>query len=78
MKIKLENWFYCELCRTVAYKFECCGNTSCNGSGCKACSDLWEYVHELIDNGEAPPQESLPVHRNPFDVLLEEDKIRGM
>ena len=60
--IKKENWFFCEQCDTIAYKLDCCSNTSCNGGGCEQCNELWEEVHELIRNGNAPSKESVPFH----------------
>jgi len=56
MIFKKENWFFCELCDCVAYRFECCSNTSCNGGGCEIC----DSAHSLIQ-ASAPPREGLPV-----------------
>lgn len=61
MGIKRSRWFYCTLCTTVAYDFECCEGTSCNAGGCGEgeCMDLWEEVQRRIDAGEHPPEQEL-------------------
>lgn len=59
MKINDDQWFFCELCDTMSYTFECCGNTACNGGGCDKCGELWKEVWEKIHAGDHPPQESV-------------------
>jgi hypothetical protein len=53
-----ENWFFCPNCEQVAYKFDCCGNTSCNGGGCDLCNEIWDEVWRLIRIGAAPQLEA--------------------
>ncbi len=59
MKIKAEGWFYCTLCATVAYDFECCKGTSCNAGGCDKCAEIWDEVSRRVDAGEHPPEQEL-------------------
>lgn len=54
VELKADNWFYCPGCETVAYRFDCCGHTSCNGGGCERCNELWDEVWRRIRSGEAP------------------------
>lgn len=48
MPVNPNNFFYCEECQDISYRFECCGNTVCNGSGCEICdkSSLRELSYE--------------------------------
>jgi len=49
---KNENWLWCELCDTIAYRFECCNHLSCSGGGCDKCQDMHEQVRDILNNGE--------------------------
>ena len=78
-KPKQENWFYCELCKTVAYKHDCCGNISCSGGGCKVCcqgrevSDgPSEVIERMICDGTAPDESTLPHIEDGLTKLLRE------
>lgn len=62
IELKDANWFYCGGCETASYKFDCCGNSSCNGGGCEQCTEAWEEVWRRIKSGEAPTKERLPSH----------------
>ena len=53
-EIKDERWFYCSLCHTAAYDFECCENTSCNAGGCDHCEDRYEINLRIVE-GDHPP-----------------------
>ena len=59
MKLKNSRWFFCSQCQTVAYHFECCENTSCNGGGCDACMDRAE-VNRRVGEGDHPAQTPVP------------------
>lgn len=52
-------WFYCDLCEVQAIRCEECGNTSCNGSGCKKCLDDFRKAIEMVGDGTAPPIDTL-------------------
>lgn len=53
--LKDENWRICGTCGDcVAYKYECCGNTSCNGGGCDVCHDLHNEIRLRIEYGLHP------------------------
>lgn len=58
-----ENWVWCELCQTVAYKLPCCGNPTCNGGGCTnpICDEIWIVAQEAIKLGNHPSKDKLPV-----------------
>lgn len=71
---KEENWFYCAMCDTVSYKFDCCGNTICNGGGCDKCSgpigsrtgnEPWDQVWRLVKTKQHPPIEEMPKSKLP-------------
>lgn len=53
------SWFHCGLCDTVAYKFSCCGNSTCNGGGCHKCRDSWDEAWRLIEAGDHPPLDEM-------------------
>lgn len=37
--LKEENWFYCDVCDCVSYRYDCdCNGTACNAHGCGECS----------------------------------------
>jgi len=65
MEIKPENWFFCELCDTVSYKFDCCKNTACNGGGCDQCKELCAEIIRMINAGKVPAKETVPFHARP-------------
>ena len=56
--LKDENWFVCGTCGDrIAYKFECCGNSSCNGGGCDVCcgeTKLYREIELRVDYGLHP------------------------
>lgn len=62
MEINSQRFFFCEVCNGVEYHFECCNNTTCNGSGCEQCNDRTE-IHRRINAGEHPPIDALPVYK---------------
>lgn len=59
-RINPEKFFYCKECETVSYRFDCCGNSYCNGSGCEKCDELHSVIGKMINEGEHPPIENLP------------------
>ena len=72
IELKQENWFYCGTCDTIAYRLECCGNTSCNGGGCTKCTELWDEVWRVINAGKAPAKDSVPHIPNDMDYFIAE------
>ncbi len=77
--IKPDRWFFCSLCQYVNYKFECCENVSCSGSGCDECGPntaIRREVNRLIDNKETPSKEDVPFHENRYWILREQDHDR--
>ena len=55
MVVKHENWFFCQQCNEVSYKFDCCMGTTCNGLGCDKCHDDNLAISDMIQKGEHPP-----------------------
>ncbi len=68
MKINKNNWSFCELCDTVSYQFECCGNVSCNAMGCEVCQSHHQIIEKMIREGKHPPIEDLPVRSKKEDI----------
>lgn len=58
-KIIAKNWFFCLECDSVSYKFDCCGNTVCNGSGCEKCDELHSEILRIMNAGESPSKDEL-------------------
>ena len=65
-KPKRKNWFYCELCQTIAYKHDCCDNISCSGGGCEVCCQGPEgrdgptgVIERMIYDGTAPDKSTI-------------------
>ena len=55
VKLKTENWYWCNNCNCIAYNYTCgCKGTSCNAGGCKLCDPVAKKVKEIIKNGKAP------------------------
>ena len=52
--LKDENWYWCEQCDCIAYKYECCGLGSCSGGGCDECATLHQEVAVAIYLGHHP------------------------
>lgn len=76
---KPENWFYCKLCRTVAYKHDCCGNISCSGGGCEVCCQGPRgndgpngVIARMKHDGTAPDKSTLPHLEDGMAKLLRE------
>lgn len=59
MELKDSRWFFCALCQTVAYHFECCENISCSGGGCDVCMNRSEVDQRVVE-GNHPPQTPVP------------------
>ncbi len=58
--LKLENWFWCDLCGCRSYVYDCdCYGSICNGGGCKKCENQRKLAKEAEVNGTAPSIESL-------------------
>lgn len=49
-----ERFFYCKLCRTASYSFECCEATTCNAMGCEKCRPIYEEAWKRIENRQVP------------------------
>lgn len=60
---KPERFFWCETCRSVSYRFECCGATVCNGAGCEKCGEMiglfGAAVEYCRETGEEPGVETV-------------------
>lgn len=58
--LKEENWFYCDVCDCVSYRYDCdCSGTACNAHGCDKCKPQWGVVSEAIEHGNHPSTEKL-------------------
>ena len=74
-KPKRDNWFYCELCQTIAYRHDCCGNISCSGGGCEICccqKGPDEVIQRMILDGTAPDKSTIPHIEDGMTKLLKE------
>ncbi len=76
---KEENWFYCELCQTLAYHHDCCGNISCSGGGCEVCCQGPKgnegpngVIQKMINDGTAPSIDEVPHREDGMTKLLRE------
>lgn len=81
-KPKRENWFYCELCRTIAYQHDCCGNISCSGGGCEVCCPGGSggpngVIRNMIRDGTAPDKSTVPHLEDTMAKLLKEAAGNG-
>lgn len=47
-------------CDSISYKFDCCGNTACNGSGCDECMALNPKIWRIVNEGKAPSKDEVP------------------
>ena len=72
MEIKKENWFFCVLCDTVSYKFDCCGNIACSGGGCDKCKELNPEIWKIVNEGKAPNKDEVPHYNDTLEDLIEE------
>lgn len=47
------SFFHCVECDDDSYKFDCCGNSICNGSGCEVCNndELRQEILNQLDQG---------------------------
>lgn len=78
-KPKPENWFYCKLCRTIAYTHDCCGNISCSGGGCDVCCQGPKgtdgpdgVIRRMVDDGTAPDESTIPHLEDGMTKMLRE------
>lgn len=84
MEIKKENWFYCTGCAHVSYRFDCCGNSSCNGGGCDKCKEFRDHVYKLIEEGKYSDRIPLPIifteteNSTSIDLGSHEDRVRAL
>lgn len=54
--IKLDQWFWCDVCNERAIYCFSCGQTSCSGPGCKKCQNDFMRVGLLRKLGIAPTE----------------------
>lgn len=46
MNFNPENYLICRTCDRVVYRFDCCGNTTCNCGGCPICNPHHKAAEE--------------------------------
>ena len=58
--LKRENWFYCDVCDCISYRYGCeCYGTACNAGGCDKCKSIWDIVTDAIKQGNHPSEKIL-------------------